>query len=260
MFYLVRLRKTAAALAIVALVAVLIVVANLLEWKSGVAWTALADPDKEMPVYSVETEEKKIAISFDAAWGADRTRGILDVLDQYNVRTTFFLVNFWVNDHPDMAREILARGHELGNHSSTHPHMNALSADEIKNELQRAHDSIKNVTGYEAKVFRPPFGEYNNAVIKTIRGMGYEVIQWDVDSLDWKTGQTAQGICDRVLSRVKPGSIVLFHNDGVNTVEAIKTIIRTLLNQGYSIVPVSELLVKGDYYIDRATGRMKPVK
>ncbi|MDI3534709.1 MAG: peptidoglycan-N-acetylglucosamine deacetylase [Thermosediminibacterales bacterium] len=211
---------------------------------------------KLVPIYRVNTPEKKLSISFDAAWGADHTPEILRVLREHNIKTTFFLVGFWVEDYPEMAKKIAEEGHEIGNHSSTHPNMGGLSEQKILRELKQAHDIIKKYTGYEPKLFRPPFGDYSNRLIKTTREFGYEVIQWDVDSLDWKD-LSAKAIEDRVLKKVKKGSIVLFHNNGKNTAKAIVPIIEKLQSKGYKIVPISELLIKGNYYIDH-TGEQQP--
>lgn len=213
--------------------------------------------DKLLPIYRVYTPEKKLAISFDAAWGSDKTPMILNLLKKYDVKTTFFLVGFWVEDYPEMAKRIAEEGHEIGNHSSTHPKMGALSEEKIMEELKKTHDIIKETTGYEASVFRPPFGDYSNTLINTADKFGYKVIQWDVDSLDWKNF-SEKAIVDRVLSRVKNGSIVLFHNNGKHTPEAVDEILSKLISDDYKIVPVSELLIEGEYYIDHR-GEQKPI-
>jgi len=212
--------------------------------------------DRLIPIYRVEAQEKRIAISFDAAWGADQTPEILEILKKYNVKTTFFLVKIWMDKYPEMTRLIASEGHEVGNHSATHPHMGKLSKEEIIKEIQTTHNRIKELTGQDCKVFRPPFGDYSDTLIKTAQELGYYVIQWDVDSLDWKN-LSASAIYDRVIKRVKPGSIVLFHNNGKNTPQALKMILPELKKQGYEIIPVSALLIKGDYYIEKSNGEMR---
>lgn len=209
----------------------------------------VATGKKLKPIYKVDTKEKKVAISFDACWGSENTLKILDILDKYNVKTTFFLVNIWLEDYPDKAKEIRARGHEIGLHSTTHPHFTRLSDEKIREELQKNKDMIKKVTGFDAILFRPPFGDYDSRVVKIIQDMGLYPIQWSVDSLDWR-GLSASQMTRRVTERIGPGDIVLFHNDGEHTVEAIDEIIKILQSQGYKIVPVSELIYKGDYYVD----------
>ncbi|HHW11805.1 MAG TPA: polysaccharide deacetylase family protein [Firmicutes bacterium] len=209
-----------------------------------------------IPIYAVGTDEKKIAISFDATWGADQTPDLLRILRENQVRTTFFLCGLWVEKYPEMVKRIAAEGHEVGNHSYTHPHMNSLSEREIAHELNRTHHLIKELTGQSPTLFRPPFGEYNNKVIETARACGYTTIIWDVDSLDWKD-LTAEAMLDRILKRIKPGSIVLFHNAGKNTPQALARLLPILKGQGFSIVPISELLHKGETYTDH-TGRQFP--
>ncbi|TZE81748.1 polysaccharide deacetylase family sporulation protein PdaB [Calorimonas adulescens] len=206
-------------------------------------------PQREIPIYCVDTPQKKVAITFDASWGAENTAKILDILDHYNAKATFFLVGIWVDDHPDMVKEIARRKHEIGNHSTSHPHMNSLSESEIEKELTITTEKIKALTGKDVKIFRPPFGEYNNRVVLTAKRLGYYVIQWDVDSLDWK-GLSADAMADRILPKVKEGSIVLFHNDGEHTPEVLPTVLNELKERGYSFVTVSELIYKDNYYID----------
>lgn len=225
----------------------------------GVAFMYLSDfgdmiigvmnKDKVLPIYCVGTEEKKIAISFDAAWGDQYTNGILDILDKYNVKTTFFLVGFWVDKYPDMVKKIHERGHDVENHSSTHPHMSKLSAEQITQELNITGDKIEKITGRKPILFRPPFGDYNNRLIETAKENGYYTIQWDVDSLDWKE-LGAQPVVDRVTRNVKNGSIVLFHNNAKYVLEYLPFVIERLQKEGYEIVPISQLIIKDHYYID----------
>ncbi|QEK12540.1 polysaccharide deacetylase family protein [Crassaminicella thermophila] len=214
--------------------------------------------DKVLPIYCVDTEEKKIAISFDAAWGDQYTNGILDILDKYNVKTTFFLVGFWVDKYPDMVKKIQDKGHEIGNHSSTHPHMSKLSVGQITQELNETGEKIEKITGVKPILFRPPFGDYNNRLIETAKKNGYYTIQWDVDSLDWKE-LGAQPVVDRVTRNVKKGSIVLFHNNAKYVLEYLPLVIERLQREGYEIVPISELIMKDDFYIDH-TGMQRKNK
>lgn len=136
------------------------------------------------PIYAVDTEEKKIAISFDATWGTEHTVAILDILDKYKIKSTFFLVNIWLEDNPAMAREISNRGHEIGLHSVSHPKFTTLSTDDMRKELSGNAAKIKEVTGQNAVLFRPPYGDYNNSVIQTCQDLGYTPIQWTVELLD----------------------------------------------------------------------------
>lgn len=216
---------------------------------------AVMNRDRKLPIYCVATDEKKISISFDAAWGDEYTEGILDILDQYNVKTTFFLVGFWVDKYPDMVKKIKERGHDVQNHSSTHPHMSRLSADQIVKELNTTGDKIQEITGERPFLFRPPFGDYNNKLIETAKENGYYTIQWDVDSLDWKE-LGAKPVVDRVTRNVKKGSIVLFHNNAKYVLEYLPLVLERLQKDGYEIVPISQLIIRENYYMDH-TGMQK---
>ena len=205
-----------------------------------------------VPIYKVDTPQKAVAISFDASWGAEHTLEILDILDKYNVKTTFFLVNIWLEDYPEIAREIAARGHEIGLHSATHPHCTQISQAQLEKELSNNFNKVKEITGYTARLFRPPFGDYNNTVISTAESLGYIPVQWSIDSLDWKDLST-QEIQSRVLKKLSAGDIVLFHNNGKHTAEALEPILREIINnRGLGVVPVSSLLLRDNYYIDTA--------
>ncbi|HOB08101.1 MAG: polysaccharide deacetylase family protein [Limnochordia bacterium] len=202
-----------------------------------------------VPIYAVDTPAKKIAVSFDATWGTDLTEEILAILREHEVKTTFFLAGYWVDKYPHYVIRIAEEGHEIGNHSYSHPHMNSLAFDAVVNELERNHAMIRELTGQDPFLFRPPFGEYNNTVIKAADSLGYYTIQWSIDSLDWKN-TTADQIYQRVISQAQPGAIVLFHNAAKETPRALRRILPELIAQGYEIVPVSELIYRENYYID----------
>lgn len=142
--------------------------------------------EKELPIYCVDTDEPKVAISFDAAWGADDTGELLRILEDNDVKTTFFLCGYWVESYPDEVQMIADAGHDLGNHSSTHPHMNQLTSEEISKELMDCHNAVKDLTGIDMNLFRPPFGEYDNNVIQTTYANNYFPVQWDVETVDTK--------------------------------------------------------------------------
>ncbi|MDD3336188.1 MAG: polysaccharide deacetylase family protein [Eubacteriales bacterium] len=218
--------------------------------------TAVVARKRELPVYSVERSDKVISISFDASWGADKTIAILDLLDQYDVKTTFFLVGGWVDKYPDMLKEIAARGHEIGNHSDTHPHMSQLKEQAIKDELRIMSDKVEKLTGVRPTLFRPPYGDYNDRVVQVARAEGYEVVQWSIDSLDWKDRGT-QDIIKQCTYRVDNGDIVLFHNDSNDIVNALPTVLQHYQGLGFKIIPVSEILLQGETTID-VQGKQHP--
>lgn len=216
---------------------------------------------RQLPIYCVQRDQKVLAISFDAAWGNEDTQMLIDILGKYNIKATFFVVGGWVDKYPESVKALHDAGHEVMNHSNTHAHMSKLSRDEIIADVEACNDKIEAVTGVRPTLIRPPYGEYDDNVITSIRSIGMEPIQWDVDSLDWKDYDAAT-ITQRVTEKVGPGSIVLFHNAALHTPEALPGILEYLLGQGYSIVPVSQLVLSGeegtDYTIDH-TGRQCPL-
>ena len=201
---------------------------------------------RELPIYRVRRDDNKIAISFDAAWGNEDTQDIINILEKYDVKATFFVVGDWVDKYPESVKALSDAGHEVMNHSDTHPHMTSLSHDEMLKEAEACSEKISKITGVKPILFRPPYGDYDNNVISTLFGNGYYSIQWDVDSLDWKE-LSAQEITDRVMKDVKSGSIVLFHNAALHTPEALPGIIEGLKGKGYEFVKVSELIYKDGY-------------
>ncbi|MDR0957753.1 MAG: polysaccharide deacetylase family protein, partial [Clostridiales bacterium] len=212
---------------------------------------SIAAADRKLPIYSVKTDQKKVAISFDAAWGADDTDTLLKILSDNGVKSTFFLCGYWVEKYPEEVKKIHAAGHDIGNHSATHPHGASLTLEQNKSEIMKAHEKVKNLLGIDMNLYRPPFGEYNNTVIEAAEQCGYYPVQWDVDSLDWKNYGVEHEV-DRVLNNknLGNGSIVLFHNDADYTPAALDKIIKGLKGKGYEIVPISELIIKENYHID----------
>ena len=206
---------------------------------------------RELPIYCVETKEPKIALTFDAAWGNEDTQKILEVLKKHDVHVTFFMTGGWVENYPDDVKAILAAGHDLGNHSENHKNMSQLSDAEKKEELMKVHDKVRTLTGYELFLFRPPYGDYDNAVVNVAKDCGYYTIQWDVDSLDWKD----YGV-DSIIKTVTEhkhlgnGSIILCHNGAKYTAQALDTLITKLKEKGYTFVPVSELIYRDGYHMN----------
>lgn len=200
-----------------------------------------------------------INISLLLAWGNEDTAHILDILAEHDVNATFFMTGGWMNQYPDDVKAIAAAGHDLGNHSQNHKQMSSLSAEECKSELLEPHKYIKELTGKEMILFRPPYGDYNNTLIDTAKELGYYTIQWDVDSLDWKD-YGVESIIQTVTENknLGNGSIILMHNGAKYTADALDAIITILKEKGYEIVPVSKLILKENYEIDHE-GRQYPV-
>lgn len=208
--------------------------------------------DKKLPIYCVDTKgEKKIALTFDAAWGDEDAEIILNTLKDDDVKATFFMVGDWMRKYPDLVKRIADEGHDVANHSNKHPHVSQMSKEEIKEDLLAAHEEIKRITGTDCFLYRPPYGEYNNTVLEAAKECGYQTIQWDVDSIDWK-GYDAPTIIQKVLDHkhLGAGSIILLHNGAKHTAEALPRLICGLKEKGYEMVPVSKLIYRENYSLD----------
>ncbi len=201
---------------------------------------------RKLPIYRVNTDEKKVAISFDCAWGVDYTDRLLEIMDSEDVKCTFFMVEFWAEKYPEYVSKINEFGHEIGTHSATHPYMSRLDKTAILKELESSTRVIEQITNKKVEVFRAPYGDYNDLLIDTAMEMGLYTIQWDVDSLDWKN-LSASEIKNRVVSRVKNGSIVLFHNQGLHTAKALPMIIKELKSQGYKFEKIGDMIYRENY-------------
>ncbi len=216
-----------------------------------------ADSGRLLPIYCVENDKKQIAISFDAAWGNDDTETLINILKEYQVPATFFVVGAWVDKYPESVKQLFSAGHKICNHSDSHPNMPNISYDKKVEELKACNEKIKSVTGVSPTLFRCPYGAYDNDTIKAAQSLDMYTVQWDVDSLDWKDNATAKSISDRVTSKVCDGSIVLFHNDADHTPEALPTILKTLKDEGYEFVFIEDLILKENYQIDHSGKQCK---
>ena len=250
-----KLLKTVAITLAAVAITVAIVAANVYSVQKINAGkeSVAAGSARVLPIYSVATDEKKVAISFDCAWGVEYTDKLLEIMQANGIRCTFFAVEFWVEKYPEYAKKIVEAGHELGTHSRTHPYMSKLSKAEIEDELKTSSAAIERVTGQKVTLFRPPYGDYNDTLVNTAKSLGLYTIQWDVDSLDWKN-LSATEISLRIVNGAKNGSIILCHNNGLHTAEALPMIFATLQNRGFEFVPIGELIYKDNYTID-ATGK-----
>lgn len=208
---------------------------------------------RKLPIYCTENNSKQIAITFDAAWGSDKTEDIIRILKEEGITATFFLVGMWVDKNEALTKKISDEGFEIGTHSNTHPDFVKLSDSQIRLELSQSKAKIENITQKEVTLFRAPFGSYNNNVISISEELKLQTIQWDVDSLDWK-GISASTISNNILKKVGSGSIILCHNNADHIVEALPSVIGVLKARGYEFVKVSDLLLKENYTIDN-TGR-----
>lgn len=208
-----------------------------------------ATSSKELPIYSVSTNEPKIAITINCAWSADDIALILETLKNQEVNVTFFMVGDWVEKNIEEVKKIYDAGHEIGNHSYNHPHVNNLSLAQNKEQIQKCSDLVKNITGEGTKLYRGPYGEYNNTVIQAAKELGHETIQWSIDTLDYN-GLTGDQMWERIGPKLENGSIILMHNGTENTALSLNEIITKIKEKGYTPVKVSELIYKDNYTID----------
>lgn len=204
---------------------------------------------RKVPVYGVDTDKKVIALTFDAAWGADKTQGILDTMAQYGAKGTFFLVGFWIDKYEKETKAIAEAGFDIGNHSRNHLNMPKLSENEIKNEIEYVNDRVFDLTGKKPKYFRAPFGDYSNKLMTSLEELDMVGVQWSIDSLDWK-GLSAKQIYERVVPKAKSGDIVLFHNNSDHVLDALPMILSALRGQGFEFVTLSRLVLTDGYTID----------
>lgn len=165
----------------------------------------------------------------------------MNVLWDHGVKGTFFLAGAWVEKFPRTVQRIHREGHELGNHSQSHLHMRRLGKGRLVEEIRRPDRLIEQLTGVKTRYFRPPYGEYSRRLLEISAQLGYRVIRWDADSLDWKN-LSAAAIRKRVLDRAKKGSIVLFHCDKPNTVKALPDVIAGLIKRNLTLTTVGDLL------------------
>ena len=214
---------------------------------------ALGEGSRLLPIYSVETGEKKVAVTFNCAWGAEDIPEILALLEKYEAKATFFILGQWAKENPSAVKMIAEAGHEIGSHSNTHPDMAKIGPEKIREELLRSCEYIEKAGGGKPKLFRAPSGSYSGELIKTVSEMGFITIQWDIDSRDWKD-KTAGEMVENVTKNAKKGSIVLFHSGKENTLEALPQILEILKNGGHEFVKISDLIYFENYTIDH-TGR-----
>ena len=212
--------------------------------------------NRKLPIYSVKTEENKYGISFDAAWGADKTSEIMDICDSYGVKATFFLVGFWIEKYPEKVKEIYNRGFEIGIHSMTHPDMTKLTKSQMVTELKNNQKLIEDLTGYVPKLFRPPYGYYNNTLIETCEELKLSCIEWSVDSLDWK-GLSGSELSGRVISKTKVGSIVLFHNNSDHIIEGLKMVLEYFKTKNLNATNIGDLIYYDNFKIDTQGTQIK---
>ncbi len=211
-----------------------------------------------VPIYNVDTDKNQIAITFDAAWSADDTQKIISIFNQYNAKATFFVLGEWIDKHPESVKAFSDSGHYIASHSDTHNSLPSMQKSEIEKQLTACNQKIEKVTGKKNELFRAPSGDYNNDVIEVASDLGMYVIQWNVDSLDYR-GLSQDKIYKRVVTNAKAGDIILFHNGVKNTPKVLPRIIKDLQSKGFKLVTVDELIYKDNFEINHA-GTQKSLK
>ena len=214
-----------------------------------------AGTNKLLPIYSVQTEDKKIALTINCAWNADDIDRILDTLSKYQVHVTFFMVGDWVDKFPESVKKISEAGHEIGNHSDTHPHVNSFSIEKNEEQIKKCADKIEAITGKRSVLYRGPYGEYNNTVIQAANNQKHTTIQWSLDTLDYQD-LTQDQMWNRLKDKLAPGSIILMHNGTKHTADALDFLLYSMQEKGYQVVTVSDLIYQDNYTID-ANGMQK---
>ena len=211
---------------------------------------------RQVPIYRVERNDNKVAITFDVAWENSNTDELIDILDEHSAKATFFITGDWCDRCADDVKKFADAGHEIENHSDKHPHVEGINVNDLINDTRECSRKIKMITGREPTYYRAPYGEYDDSLLTTLDGMGLKTIQWDVDSVDWNK-PTAEQITKKVLANTKSGSILLFHNDLQNTTEALPNILKGLKEKGFEFVTIDELVLHENYTID-ANGEQQP--
>ncbi len=213
--------------------------------------------ERQLPIYCVNRGDKKIAVTFDCAWENSNTDALINILDEYDARATFFVTGDWCDRFPDDVKKFHDAGHEVENHSDQHPHVAGMNVNDLINDTKECSRKIEMLTGEAPCLYRAPYGEYDDSLITTLDGMGMKVIQWDVDSVDWKK-PSPEDIKKKVLGKVKSGSILLFHNDLDNTTAALPEILKSLKADGYDLVGVEDMIYFDNYSIN-SDGMQVPI-
>jgi len=237
------------ALAIVAVLVILFVVIGSSGGGGSTPTVAVGDGTLT-PIHRVVVEAKQVALSFDVAWGEPQVPAILDTLDTFEVKATFFVAGFWAKEHPDLVKLIAARGHEIASHSADHLHMAQLSREQIEADLTANNAIIKKLTGAAPTLFRPPFGEANDTLVRVALEQGMQTVNWSLDGYDWD-GKTAEQVTRQIVKNVKAGDIVLLHVNNPAAAKALPDILTFLTGKDYQALTVGQLLLTGATVVGR---------
>ena len=244
--------KTVSGRKIMGVMSILLAVVMMLGLIAG-KYVSSASSQRKLPIYSVQTDEKKIAITFDAAWTNQDTEQLIQILKKHNAKATFFVVGDWAEKFPESVKAFHDAGHTIANHSDTHKAFSKSLREEIKKEIEDCNDKLQKITGEKVTLLRAPSGDYTQESLEVANSLGMYTIQWNCDSLDY-TKISVDEIVNRVINGTQNGSIILFHNGVENTAEALDKILTELSKQGYSFISVDDLIYKNNYYLDH-TGK-----
>ena len=251
MFFILNRQKIYTYLVSIVTVVLLFCVAGSLNTNNSTGNTiqTASTMQKLLPIYNVQTEQKKVAFTMNCAWNADDIDTILKTLQDNNVKITFFMVGEWIEKYPEAAKKIHEAGHEIGSHSDTHPHVNNLSFEKNIEEIEKSNDKIEKVTGKRTNIYRAPYGEYNDTVIKAAQDKGYHTIQWNLDTLDY-TGLTGEEMWKRLEGKIKEGDIILSHNGTKHTADSLDRLLKNIKQKGLEVVTISALIYLDNYTIN----------
>ncbi|GAB2572508.1 polysaccharide deacetylase family protein [Gracilibacillus alcaliphilus] len=200
----------------------------------------LVQKDSEV-IKSLDRNKKYIALTFDDGPSSDVTPQVLEALEEYDVKATFFMLGSQAKANPSMARAVAKAGHEIGNHTNSHQNLVKLDTYDIKEEFSESARNIEEASGQYPTMSRPPYGKFDKRVEETATALRNSLILWSVDSMDWKT-RNAKMINEEILNSVTPGAIVLMHDIHQETADALPELLSALINEGYQFVTVSEIL------------------
>lgn len=249
MFFVFNKQKIYTYLVSIVTVILLFCVASSLKTSTNNTVPTSSNTSKLLPIYNVKTQENKVAFTMNCAWNADDIDSILKTLEKNEVKITFFMVGNWIEKFPEVVKKIHEAGHEIASHSDTHPHVNNLSYEKNIEEIEKSNDKIEKITGKRTNIYRAPYGEYNEIVIKAAQDKGYHTIQWNLDTLDY-TGLTGEEMWKRLEGKIKQGDIILSHNGTKHTADSLDMLLKNIKQKGLKIVTISELIYLENYTIN----------
>lgn len=192
------------------------------------------------PIYKGDENIEMVAFECNVVWGTEYVPKMLDILDERDIKITFFIGGEWADDNPELLKRMVREGHEIGNHGYSHKHHSKLNLDENCREITVTEEKIKEITGVKTSLFAPPYGEFNEVTVKAADSLGYKTIMWSIDTIDWKR-EGVDKIMERVLRDPHNGAFILMHPTEY-TVQALPGMIAALENRGYEIGRISDLL------------------